>query len=153
MKKYIVGLLFFASAAMMQAGSFGPDDLFIRNNSNKQLGIFWLLGNQHNEKGIGNPAGPAVLAAKGQSVPGAHRYFANTDTKELKKDSLKLTMSTPKSVTGFLVYDQADPDNNQIIVNLAQFKTGTVKREGINHDVQKITITAPGGKLRASKGF
>jgi hypothetical protein len=52
-----------------------------------------------------------------------------------------------------LVYDQSNPDNNQLVVNLAQFKTGSVKRDAINHDVHKITITAPGGKLKASKGF
>ena len=155
MKKYIAYALLaglFGTQVHAYTG-FGPDDLFIKNTNNKKIGIFWLVGpwtpgNEPSiEAAIGNLTGGVFMAPAGQKIGGT--YFHTTPTKELKKKDLEFIMGS-KEVTGALFWDDAN-ESNQVIAQFSQFKTGTVKRDGLPYTVQKMEIYLSGGKLAVRK--
>lgn len=118
------------------------DDLFIKNNSDKQISIIWFIGDDYTEKGMGNLMAPATLAPKGQQLPSAEPYFPNTDSKTLKKAALQSIMNVKKPVTGALLFNANNPEE-QLLVKFADYVTGNVKRDGKTYDVNKMTIIAP----------
>lgn len=139
--KYYYNLL--ALCAIMSANALSPlDDLFIKNNSDKQINIIWFIGDNYTEKGMGNLMSPAILAPKGQQLPSAEPYFPNTDSKTLKKAALQSIMNSKSPVTGALFYN-ADNPNEQELVKFADYVTGTVQRDGKTYNVNKMTIVAP----------
>ena len=156
MKKYIAyALLAGLFGAQVHAyTSFGADDLIIKNTTTKTIGIFWLVGpwtpgnDASIEAAIGNPGGNVFIAALDKQI--GRSYFPIKDIRSLKKKDLQLTMGTNKAVTGALFYDNANP-NNQVVAQFSQFKTGTVKREGMSYPEQKMKIYLSGGKLALRK--
>jgi hypothetical protein len=132
-----------ALCSMMSMHALSPlDDLFIKNNSDKTLGIIWFVGDNYTETGMGNLMSPATLAPKGQQIPGAEPYFPNTDSKTLKKAALQSIMNTKATVTGALLFNMNNPDE-QRLVKFADYVTGTVQRDGKTYNVNKMTIVAP----------
>jgi hypothetical protein len=128
------------------------DDLLIKNNTDKTIGIIWFIGGDYTEKGMGNLMSPAILAPKGQQLPGAEAYFPNTDSKSLKKDALQAILNVSKPVTGALIFDMNNPDE-QRIVKFDDYKTGTVNREGKTYPLTTMTIIGPPAYYTGESGW
>lgn len=132
------------------------DDLLIKNNTKKQIGIIWFNGTSYTQNDMANLLSPAILAPQGKTVAGVDPYLPNSDEKALKKIALQQILNSKTPLTGALFFDMDNMDE-QRLVKFQEMETGKVKREGKNYILHEMTIieppTYPVQEWQVVKGF